>query len=342
MRTARFRWAPLTLLVTPLLAAAGPATRPTTLPTFDAESLGRSVVLLGRTHRPLGQVMTLVGVVIEGPFKGYEGGPNLVVRRIDGTATQEYIRIKINGSTFDEPDPKGPDADDARLIRDRTYSLRCYESGGLVGDPAGSAPDTVQQTPYYFQCTLTPVWAAKPQEVPAVTFAPADFVDRPALLAGTATNADGHGYLTGPGWRLRSADDGSPWPDWMAGKPAEVDGVVRPGHGTDYRSEHAARRLVRLADQVGHPVDLRGWVIADADGRWWLNYRGQRVDLPGLAASPGREARFDGQPFAVRGTLATATAGGPPKEGVAYVLRGATWAPLTVLRAGERPPDTDD
>ena len=328
MRTARR--APAALL---LLAAAGPATRPstrpTTVPTFDAESVGQSVVLLGRAGRPLGEVITLVGVAHQ--HRDQQGGMYVAVQRIDGVATQQVISVRFNDT----------------LIDGRTYSLRGYETGSFVGlRPAAYADDgdgphlDLQTTDYHFDCYFQLGHYDKPKEMPAVTFAPADFVGRPALLAGTAANVNGVGWLVGNGWRLRSADDGSPWPGWMAGHPAEVDGVVRAGHGTDYVAEHAARRLVTLADQVGHAVELRGVARRGDDDRWWLDYRGERVELPDVAKAPGWEPGFDWTPVAVRGTLARPALPGPAEDGNPYVIRDATGSPTT-LRAGEQPPHGD-
>src|SRR5262245_182035 len=53
------------------------------------------VRLIGKLHEPLGTVVTVQGIVVEGPFKGYEGGPNLRVQRINGKATQEHIQIRL-------------------------------------------------------------------------------------------------------------------------------------------------------------------------------------------------------------------------------------------------------
>jgi len=57
---------------------------------------GGKYQLIGKLHQPLGKLCTLQGVAIEGQFKGYEGGPNLQVQRINGVATQELIQIRIS------------------------------------------------------------------------------------------------------------------------------------------------------------------------------------------------------------------------------------------------------
>ena len=58
--------------------------------------MGDSFRLVGKLHVPLGDVVTIEGVVDDGPIKGYEGGPNLRVQRIQGRTTQEDIQIVIN------------------------------------------------------------------------------------------------------------------------------------------------------------------------------------------------------------------------------------------------------
>ena len=341
MRTAASTLA--TVVVLAGSVAAGPATRPNPVPappTYDAESVGRSVVLLGRTHRPLGTVMTLVGVAVQGPSKGYEGGPNLIVRRIDGVATQEYIRVPIRGLTFDPSD--GTDRGSSHVLAGNTYSVRGYESGTFVGmPPEATGGGRVQTTDFHLQCEFDLAWAAQPERVDVVTFAPADFVRRPALLAGTAVNAGQVGWLVGPGWRLRSADDGSPWPDWMVGKPAEVDGVVLPTSARgDFRADHAARHLVRLEDQVGRPVELHGRAMSLND-RWWLDYRGHRVEVAGVADLPGWSADEHWAAVTIRGTLTRGGGGDPTRDGDSFLVRDASWSPLPALRSNEESLDSD-
>ena len=59
------------------------------------DQLGKAYQLVGKLHMPLGAVIRVEGVVVKGPFKGYEGGPNLRAQRIEGQATQEDIQIPI-------------------------------------------------------------------------------------------------------------------------------------------------------------------------------------------------------------------------------------------------------
>src|SRR5688500_9571158 len=70
---------------------AGNAPPPAPTSAIPYEELGARYELLGKTGQPLGKVIRVQGRVVEGPFKGYEGGPNLRVQRVDGIATQKDI-----------------------------------------------------------------------------------------------------------------------------------------------------------------------------------------------------------------------------------------------------------
>ena len=322
-----------------------PTTAPS-LPAYAAANVGRTFNLLGRAGRPLGEMVTLVGVVGQGPWKGYEDGPNLIVQRIDGLAVQRYVRLPVYGQFANDGQADGGHA--TRFVEGHTYRLRGYETGEFVGSPAGESrerPDGglfVQNCGYYFRTRFVPT---KVEPVDPVVFAPADFTGRRALLAGTAANVDGHGYLTGPGWRLLSADDGSPWPADAVGKPAEVDGVVQPGTPpADFRAEHAARRLTRLEDQVGRPVALRGTVRRDNDARW-IEYRGQTVYVDGDAGKrpDGPEDQL-GEAAVLHGTLTRGRWTGPVHDDEhagedAWIVRNASWEPLADLTSAEHPPE---
>src|SRR5262245_22141013 len=80
-----------------VLFSVGPATRAQEKPIdVPLSQIGSKYRLIGKLHEPLGTVVTLQGVIVEGPSKGYEGGPNICVRRINGLATQEDIQIKLS------------------------------------------------------------------------------------------------------------------------------------------------------------------------------------------------------------------------------------------------------
>jgi hypothetical protein len=83
-------------VATALLAVAVSLWRKTNedaLQRVPVSELGKTHVLLGKTHQPLGEVMTLKGIVFDGPSKGYDDGPNISVQMINGRATQEIIHL---------------------------------------------------------------------------------------------------------------------------------------------------------------------------------------------------------------------------------------------------------
>ena len=97
--------------------------------------------------------MTLTGTVVEGPFKGYEGGPNMIVQRIDGVATQEYIRVPIMGGVFEQPKERDPGYRAPMLfIPGNTYQIHVFETGVFVGDPPGADDGAaIQSTKFHMQ-----------------------------------------------------------------------------------------------------------------------------------------------------------------------------------------------
>lgn len=90
-------------------------------------------VLTGRLNKPIGELMTLQGVIVDGPQKGYEGGPNLKVQRINGEFLQNPIQIPIS--------PYFGEWGDRALLKistGKTFELVGYESGTFVGIPTAA------------------------------------------------------------------------------------------------------------------------------------------------------------------------------------------------------------
>ena len=90
---------------------------------ISVSNLGTTHVLTGKTHRPLGEMSTLTGLVIDGPSKGYDDGPNVRVQFINGEATQEIIELKIAASfgsfhVKNLDDPESPPASEYALPMD--------------------------------------------------------------------------------------------------------------------------------------------------------------------------------------------------------------------------------
>lgn len=117
--------------------------------------LGRKFELVGKLHVPLGKIVLLEGIAVEGRFKGYEGGPNLRVQRIDGDYTQEDVQIVISPywSKWGEKTPHFGIAL-PKLEMGQTYEMEGYETGGFVGIPEKAyerAGVALQTSGHYFR-----------------------------------------------------------------------------------------------------------------------------------------------------------------------------------------------
>jgi hypothetical protein len=128
------------------------------------EQLGKTYQLIGKLGVPLGEVVQVEGVVVEGEFKGYEGGPNLRVQRINGKATQREIQIQIH-PYFSEWGKKSSAGGYAlpELETGKTHRMEGYETGHYVGIPAKAQENAgiaVQTTHHYFHTQLI-VYKAK-------------------------------------------------------------------------------------------------------------------------------------------------------------------------------------
>jgi hypothetical protein len=317
------------------------------------EQLGKAYQLVGKLHVPLGDMVHVEGVVVEGPFKGYEGGPNLRVQRIQGSATQQDIQIRIRpyftawGKKAYGEGRSLPD-----LEMGKTYRMEGYETGGYIGHPAEvyrKAGLAFQTTGYYFQTELV-VYKAKAIE--PLDFTPADFPGRRALMQGTACTRDNQSVMEGNGWNVRVVPEAA-WPEHVEGKLIETDGFYNSFHtnlhAPDVKQKQFALadgtwKLVRLEDQLGRTVALRGSARSLNDV-WWFNYRGTDIYVENLAQLPGWTADNHWRPMVIRGTLDKARL--PRLDQVTvkvdrdlkdyYIVRKASWEPLPELLGVERP-----
>jgi hypothetical protein len=176
---------PFLLCTVAAAADARQTTQPCDVPISE---LGRSYQLIGKLHKPLGQVVTLQGVVIDGPQKGYDDGPNLRIQRVDGISTQERIELKLYPLLGEFRD------DDERLpkpLTGKSYEYQAFETGGYIGTPGEAfrlAEVTFQTTSHGFRTYLI---AVRDKLIEPIHFSPADFVDREALLEGRAVSRSG-------------------------------------------------------------------------------------------------------------------------------------------------------
>jgi hypothetical protein len=95
-----------------------------------ADQLNQRYQLVGKLHRPLGEVLSVEGFIVPGEFKGYESNTQLRVTRIGDQPIQEDIQISLANLT---PAIRGQRKPDAKL--GTHYRFRGYETGGFVGHP---------------------------------------------------------------------------------------------------------------------------------------------------------------------------------------------------------------
>src|SRR5262245_52736137 len=190
-------WRLIALIVLGSVSSAVGQEKPIDVPVSD---LGSRFRLVGKLHIPLGEVVAVQGVIAEGPFKGYEGGPNLRVQRINGRATQEDIQIKVVPyfGQFGEKIYNGREL--PKLENGATYEFEGYETGGYIGKASEAyqrASLAIQTTGYYFR-QLFEVYKAK--KIDPMEFSPAEFVGREALFQGKAKSEGQKSYIVGTTW----------------------------------------------------------------------------------------------------------------------------------------------
>jgi hypothetical protein len=340
-----FLWGMLFCLWSPILFAKDPQNVP-------VDQLGKEFQLVGKLHAPLGDVVRVEGVVVEGEFKGYEGGPNLRVQRIQGKATQKDIQIPISPYFGEWGEDANSDGESlSKLEMGKTYEMEGYETGGYVGIPAKAyknAGVAIQTANHYFRTSFH-VYKAKVIE--PLRFTPADFEGRRALMQGTARTQKNQSLMDGEGWSV-IVNPKSPWPQNVEGKLIETDGMYNPDKGL-YNTEVKQKmfnlldgtwRLVRLEDQLGQTVALRG-CARSLNGIWWFHYRGTDLYVENMAELQGWTSENHWRPMVIHGTLEKAKL--PRVDQVSlksdrdlkeyYIVRKATWEPLPELLGVERP-----
>lgn len=278
--------------------------------------IGSTYQVLGRTGEPLGIMVTLHGVVIEGHrFKGDVDKPILQVQKINGRTSQQCIEIPIQpyatdfGKPYfvldlDAPWPPTPDPERSlpQLEFGKTYEFRGYETGGFVGDPDEASSDGgigKQSRGFYFTSHFVVV---KGKKVQPIVFSPADFLDRKALVHGRAANHDGKAWLTGEGWQVEVLQNGV-WPESLVNARVAVTGVL--GKEPNAKLPHIkACRVGRdhLKDQINQHVEFRG-EARELNSRWFMRHNGREIlveDMDRLAATHKLDLRT---PIEVRGIL---------------------------------------
>ncbi len=305
---------------------------------------GNRFELVGELGLKLGETATVEGTIAEGPHKGFEGGPNLIVQRINGKAIQQQIQIPVS-SYFGEFGEASFDKKALPACKNGfTYRLRVYETGGFVGIPSkayNEAGIALQTAGFYFRNSLT---VMSGDQIEPIVWSPKDFADSDALLAGIAQNEDGSPVIESSGWKLLLTD-ADRWTDDEIGKQAEVFGTVRATKSKQvFRVENCRARLVRLKDQVGRMVRLRG-MARSVNDHWWFNYRGTDMYVEGMKHLPNWTRDNHGSPVEISGLLEKAELPRidqiifkeKPDLATYYIVRRPKWASVEGLLTPELP-----
>jgi hypothetical protein len=292
------------------------------------KDVGKKFRLLGKLHVPFGKIATIQGEVL--PDRAKSIGLRFLVMRIDGLATQEEIVLKL--------------ADRSKVEVGKYYELTGYESGGYSGVAQdaiymGVIPPQSMGFAYLSEFTIV-----TQNEIPRVALTPADFLGREALFSGIAQNNNDGGELRGDGWTVVNVFWSDPFPDDVVGKLIETRGRYAPLDPAHHRfnliKQYDQWRLVRLEDQVGKQVELRG-IVDRRNEHYWFNYRGAALYVEGLD-DPKSQRALQSRTITVRGTLLRKSLprlydSGPGREHRdEYIVVDATWKPIDDLLSPER------
>lgn len=297
-----------------------------------ASELGDKCEVIGKLGVPLGKLVKIAGVVVEGHSKGYDSGLKLRVQRIDGAITQKFIQIRFDTNLVEYfGSEKSAESVEPKL--GESIEFTGFETGGFAGPPYDlmkSARVLFQTSSFQFHTRFD---ATDCRLIKPIVYSPTDFVDRQALLSGTAKAIKDGPVIVGDGWELRVGKEKSrAWPSHMEGKQVEAFGTVRRGEdGKHWRMEGARLRLVRLEDQVGREVSLRGTAWS-RNGKWWLDYRGTDVQVEQMASLPGWSSELHGEAVEISGVLGFSdfkSSEGETRNG--YVIQKAKWKKIDGL-----------
>lgn len=334
-----------------LLGSASFAEEPQNVPISE---LGAKFQLVGKLHEPLGRVISIKGVAVEGRFKGYEGGPNLRVQGISRSYTQEDIQIAINPYFRDwgEDPPVAGKKGLPKLEMGQTYEMVGYESGGFVGVPNEAfehGVEQIQTTDHYFRQVFVVIQAKR---IEPITYAPLMFTGRKGLLVGTAKSSEGNSNVFGDGWMV-VVERGSTWPDHVEGKQVEMNGLYHPSPKAKNTPDRAPTtfelldgewHLIRLEDQLGKKVSLRGTAFS-LNKEWWFHYRGTNLYVEGMEKLLGWTNGNHEQAMIMEGrleqaklpSLAHSSFQADRDLAECFIIREPSWKPLPALLFPDRP-----
>jgi len=227
--------------------------------------------MIGELGVKLGTTITVEGKIVEGPRKGYEGGPNLLIKTINDSSNQKLIKIPIKpywGEFGEDALPK--------VITGETYRFRVYETGEYVGHPSDAYKEAkiiFQTSGFYFKNELVVISG---EIIKDIEWKPSDFVNRKALISGKSKNNKDTAFIIGSNWSLKIMGV-QKWEKSELGKDVEVYGkIMKTNNKNNYYVENEEPRLLHLEDMVYKTVKLRGQARS-MNGQWWFNYRGSDI-----------------------------------------------------------------
>lgn len=259
--------------------------------------------IIGELGIKMGDTITVRGIVVQGPYKGNKGGPNLVIQTIRDSSIQQRIQIPISPyfGKFGDSLPFGK-IHLPKLVYGNTYQFLVYETGGYVGRPNDAYMKSgiiSQSTGFYFQNRLIVVTG---KEIDSIVWSPANFLEKDAFLSGIANNESDTAVIMNPKWKLKLLGFRK-WNDWEIGKQAAAYGKIHQIVVADtYAIETGWANLINLEDQLGKSVRLRGtaWSM---NGNWWFSYRGKDIYVDKMDDLVRGKGELHGSPVEITGKL---------------------------------------
>lgn len=114
-------------ILLPVLGVAPPqAVQPSPPTDIPLKDMGSKFRVTGRFGKPLGEVVTLYGVIVRGKDK-IDSGRNLQIQSVDGRPFDGDVRVPVTGI--------GGTVDENSLEYGKTYELIGFETGKFEGVP---------------------------------------------------------------------------------------------------------------------------------------------------------------------------------------------------------------
>lgn len=251
-------------------------------------SHGQTDSKMGKLGKPLGKPLTIEGKIVQGPAKGHESGPNILVQKIDGKPTQEAIRLPLANV-------------DQQLLTGDTYRIKGSETGSMVGGGEEKGGFAVQSQSAYF---LHEFRIESAERIAPVVFHPKDFRGKLAMFRGVAVTERNKAWIQAKdgSWRILISDKIG-WQGNLEGKPIETRGVHKPsGLGRKEFKLEGSWRPANLEDQLGQPVELRG-TAKSLNGIWWFDWRGESLYVRNMEKLPGWTGENHWRQVVIRGRL---------------------------------------